>query len=81
MFKDATIEEIEKTMQEAWQAFFTYRKMSVAQRAGFMKAIAKKLEATGDELIEVAMKETNLPEARLRNERARTIFQLNSYAA
>src|ERR1700712_4964791 len=26
------------------------------------------------------MEETNLPEARLRGERARTIFQLNSYA-
>ncbi|MDQ6843900.1 MAG: aldehyde dehydrogenase (NADP(+)), partial [Bacteroidota bacterium] len=38
------------------------------------------LEACGDDLIRVAMQETNLPEPRLRNERARTIFQLNSYA-
>ena len=45
-----------------------------------MKAIAVEMEACGDELIQIAMEETNLPEARLRGERARTIFQLNSYA-
>ncbi len=46
-----------------------------------MRAIAQELEAGGDRLITVAMGETNLPEARLRNERARTMFQLTSYAA
>ena len=45
-----------------------------------MRAIAHALEAAGDELIHIAMQETNLPEARLRNERARTMFQLTSYA-
>ncbi|MCX6314009.1 MAG: aldehyde dehydrogenase (NADP(+)) [Sphingobacteriales bacterium] len=46
-----------------------------------MRAIATALESCGDELIQTAMQETNLPEARLRGERGRTIFQLNSYAA
>jgi NADP-dependent aldehyde dehydrogenase len=55
--------------------------MSLKRRAGFMRAIAVELEACGDELIQVAMSETNLPEARLRGERGRTIFQLNQYAA
>lgn len=45
-----------------------------------MKAIAVELENCGDALIQTAMSETNLPEARLRGERSRTIFQLNSYA-
>lgn len=81
MFKDATIEEIDLTMSLSWKAFQVYAKMSLKERAGFMRAIAIELEAAGDELISIAMKETNLPEARLRNERARTIFQLNSYAA
>ena len=45
-----------------------------------MKAIAVELESCGDVLIQTSMQETNLPEARLRGERARTIFQLNSYA-
>jgi NADP-dependent aldehyde dehydrogenase len=45
-----------------------------------MREIAKEIELSGDELIQTAIQETNLPEARLRGERARTIFQLNSYA-
>ena len=80
MFKDATIPEIENVMQQAWKAFYIYRKLSLKQRADFMRAIATGLEACGDELIQVAMSETNLPEARLRSERSRTIVQLNQYA-
>ena len=79
-FTDATIQEIDEVMQQAWKAFHVYRKFSLKQRADFMRAIAKELETCGDELIHVAMNETNLPEARLRNERGRTIFQLNQYA-
>jgi 2,5-dioxopentanoate dehydrogenase len=80
MFKDATNGDINEVMQQAWNAFHVYRKMNLKQRANFMRAIAFELENTCVDLIAVAMKETNLAEARLRNERARTIFQLNSYA-
>jgi len=79
-FIDATIEEVDEIMQNAWRAFHIYRKGSLKQRAGFMRAIAKELEVAGDDLIQTAMRETNLPEARLKNERTRTIFQLTSYA-
>ena len=80
MFKDATINEINEMMQQSWNAFHIYRKMSLKQRADFMRAVAIELEVCGNELIQTAMRETNLPEARMRNERGRTIFQLNSYA-
>jgi 2,5-dioxopentanoate dehydrogenase len=79
-FQDASIQEIDKIMKEAWQAFIIYRKTTLKQRAGLMRAIAGEIEAVGDVLIHTAMRETNLPEARLRNERARTMFQLTSYA-
>lgn len=79
-YKDFTVEEIDIVMQDAWNAFHVYRKFSLKQRGAFMKAIAVELENCGDALIHTAMNETNLPEARLRGERARTIFQLNSYA-
>ncbi|HEY4061471.1 MAG TPA: aldehyde dehydrogenase (NADP(+)) [Puia sp.] len=79
-FQDSSIQEIDQIMQEAWQAFQTYRKTTLKQRADLMRAVATELEAAGDIVIQTAMRETNLPEARLRNERARTIFQLNSYA-
>lgn len=81
MFNDTTAAAIDNAMQQAWDAFSIYKKFSLKQRAHFMKAIAQELENCSDELITTAMAETNLPEARLRNEKARTIFQLTSYAA
>lgn len=80
MFKDASLSEIDQVLQTAWQAFHQYRKYSLKDRARFMRSIAAELENAGDELIKTAMQETNLPEARLRGERARTMYQLTSYA-
>ena len=80
MFKDHTTAEIEEVMKNAWKAFHQYRKFSLQDRAAFMHSIADELENSGDALIQTAMQETNLPEARLKNERARTVFQLRSYA-
>jgi NADP-dependent aldehyde dehydrogenase len=80
-FNDATTEEIDRMMEEARKAFQVFRRTSPRQRAALMRGIAGELEGLGDEVIRVAMEETNLPEARLRNERTRTIFQLTSYAA
>lgn len=80
MFKDFTNKEIEEVMQQSQAAFRIYQRMPLSKRAGFMRAIATELEKCGDHLIHTAMKETNLPEARLRGERARTILQLNQYA-
>lgn len=79
-YKDATSKEIEEIMQKAWKAFHEYRKCSLKQRADFMRAIAVEIENHGDELLNAAAEETHLPEARLRNERTRTMYQLTSYA-
>ena len=79
-FQDATVQEIDNILKDAWQAFRSYRQTPLKQRADLMRAIAKGMEEAGDGLIQTAMRETNLPEARLRNERTRTMFQLTSYA-
>jgi 2,5-dioxopentanoate dehydrogenase len=79
-YTDHTIEEIDTVMQQAWKAFHAYRKLSLKQRADFMRSIVKEIENLGDELLKVTGEETHLPEARLRGERARTLFQLTSYA-
>ncbi len=79
MFADATSEEINKAMEYAWNAFHEYRKLPLQSRADFMRAIGEELKNREDELVQSAMKETNLPEARLKGELARTIFQLNQY--
>jgi NADP-dependent aldehyde dehydrogenase len=81
MFNDATIQEVNEALKSAWDAFHIYRKCSLKERAHFMRSIAEQIESLGNDLIITAGKETNLPEARLRGELARTIFQLNSYAA
>jgi 2,5-dioxopentanoate dehydrogenase len=80
-FQDASAQEIDQAMQDAWSAFQQYRKTNPRLRADLLRAIAGEIEAVGDELIHMAMKESHLPETRLRNERARTLFQLTSYAA
>lgn len=80
MYKDTTVTEIDSLLSKAWAAFLEYKRWPIRRRAGFMRAIAAALENSGDELIQTAMQETNLPEARLRNEKARTVFQLVSYA-
>jgi alpha-ketoglutaric semialdehyde dehydrogenase len=80
MFTDSTPEEIDELLIKAWNAFHAYRKLPLKQRADFMRAIGREMELLGDDLLAVANQETHLPEARLRNERTRTIFQLNSYA-
>ncbi len=79
-FADATAQGIDSALNKAWRAFHAYRKLPLKKRAEFMRAIGEEMENLGDALLTVASKETNLPETRLRNEKARTIFQLNSYA-
>ena len=79
-FKDATTNEINAVMEQSWSAFETYRTFPLRQRAGFMHAIAGELGAISEAVVATAMKETNLPEGRLKNELTRAIFQLNSYA-
>jgi len=79
-FKDATSAEVNAIMVAARSAALVMKKLSLVKRAELMYVIADALENSGDELIQLVMSETNLPDARLRGERGRTIFQLRSYA-
>jgi len=79
MFKDATPEEIDNVMKEAWQAFHEYRKLSLKERADFMNQIGIELKNDSENLIQTAMKETNLSNERLLGELSRTILQLTQY--
>lgn len=81
MFPEASLQDINQAMLASWNAFLVYRQLPLKRRANFLRAIAVEIEALGDELIQVAGEESHLPEMRLRGERGRTIFQLNSYAA
>ncbi|MFM7672024.1 MAG: aldehyde dehydrogenase (NADP(+)) [Bacteroidota bacterium] len=79
-YTDIPPQEIDPLLDRARMAFNAYRTLSLAKRAALLRAIASELEEMGDEWIQTAHRETNLPEARLKIERARTIYQLESYA-
>ena len=80
MKKGLSVQEIDQLVQDAWHAYHKFRKLPLKQRAAFMRCVAVQIDLIGDELVRIAMSETNLPDARLRGEKNRTVFQLNSYA-
>lgn len=81
MFTDTNSEEIDKIMKEAWQAFHIYRKLPLQSRHEFMRAIGEELKNNENDLVQSAMTETSLPQARLKGELTRTIFQLDQYGS
>lgn len=79
MFPDATIQEIDNALMDAYNAFDQYRKLNLKQRADFLQAIADELREVTPQLIDTASRETHLEKPRLESELKRTIFQLTSY--
>jgi len=75
-----SLQDINVVMLNAAEAFNSYRKVSAADKAVFLEAIAINIESLGDVLIEQASAETNLPAARLLGERGRTTMQLCMFA-
>lgn len=81
LFFEATSNEIDKAVRKASEAFQVYRNISGKKRAEFLVCIAEEITALDRALIERCMEETGLPEARLLNERQRTVNQLNMFAS
>ncbi|QHS55685.1 aldehyde dehydrogenase (NADP(+)) [Mucilaginibacter sp. 14171R-50] len=79
-FNAASLQDADKAMQLAAQAFETYSLTGGKGKAAFLRSIAEEINAIGDTLIHQAMAESGLPEARLQGERGRTTGQLNMYA-
>lgn len=79
-YKDATLQEVDAAVQDSWKAFEVYRHKNLSERASFLRAIVRHLEALGEELLNVAHRETHLGIPRLQVEFKRTLFQLASYA-
>src|ERR1041385_1571856 len=80
-YPEATAEEIHRAVTLAESSFEAYSSLPVARIAGLLDRIAEEIEAVGDELIERAIQETALPDARLKGERARTTGQLRLFAS
>lgn len=78
--KDATLEEVDQALKEAQIAFLSYKNLPGHKKATFLRAVADEIDGFGSELIQTAMQETHLPEARLVGERARTTGHLKMFA-
>jgi len=65
---------------KAATAFKIYKEKSAEEKAVFLEAIAAEIDALGDAVINRAMQETGLPNARLTGERGRTTGQLKMFA-
>ncbi|MBL9215471.1 MAG: aldehyde dehydrogenase (NADP(+)) [Opitutaceae bacterium] len=78
-FLSAVGDDVERAVKLAAEAAPAWAKLSGAERNRFLRAIADKLEGKVNDLVERAMLETGLPEARCRGEVARTAGQLRLY--
>lgn len=72
--------DLNRACELAAQAFDTYRATSLEVRAKFLETIADRIMDIGPVLIERAMQESGLPQARLEGERGRTCNQLRLFA-
>src|SRR5690349_3571347 len=80
-FAVATDSEVQTAIEKATVAFQTYKQTSFADRASFLDTIAEEIMLLGDALVERAHLESGLPEARITNERGRTVGQLKLFAS
>ncbi|MCQ0112195.1 aldehyde dehydrogenase (NADP(+)) [Zhouia amylolytica] len=80
LFKCATEDELNTAVQEAYNAWLTYKNLSGSKKAQFLRTIADEIEALGDTLVQRVMIESGLPEGRVVGERGRTCGQLRLFA-
>jgi alpha-ketoglutaric semialdehyde dehydrogenase len=79
-FGTATVADVARACTLAEQAFDAYRDTAPEARAAFLELIAQNIIDIGPELIDRAMLESGLPQARLEGERGRTVNQLRLFA-
>ncbi len=72
---------IDPMVRSAAAATAQVKRKSNQERADLLREIANEIEGLGDELLETASTESNLPLVRFQGERARTCGQLRMFAA
>jgi alpha-ketoglutaric semialdehyde dehydrogenase len=79
-FHSATTADLAKAVSLASDASPTYSQTTPETRAAFLRTIAEKIDALGDEITPRMMAESGLPEGRCQGERGRTVGQLRMFA-
>lgn len=79
-FCEATPQDVVDACTKAADASAVFGSLEPNRRAAFLEAIGTEIIAAGSALIDTAMQETGLPQARLEGERVRTVNQLAMFA-
>lgn len=79
-FAAGTPELVNQAVEAAEAAFASFSATSRAQRAAFLRKAADEIDARGEAITAMGVKETGLPEMRLNGERGRTVGQLKLFA-
>ncbi|WP_432562608.1 aldehyde dehydrogenase (NADP(+)) [Kineococcus sp. SYSU DK003] len=79
-YRYGTAADVDRAATAAGQAFRTFRRTDPKVRAEFLDAIADKLTALTEQVVERVQAETGIAEARVRGELARTTNQLRLFA-
>lgn len=79
-FAAGSPEHVDAAVQAAEEAFWTFGYSTREERAKFLRSIADNIDARGEDITAIGVKETGLPEMRLNGERGRTIGQLRLFA-
>jgi len=79
-FACGTPEMVDRACQAAEEAFRSYGYSSDDTRAALLEEVASQIDARGDQITAIGIKETGLPEARLQGERGRTVAQLRMFS-
>ncbi len=73
-------EAVDEAAEAAWAAYRSGALRDRARREALLRVVARRLEERGDAIVDVAERETGLPQARLRGELARTTGQVRMFA-
>ncbi len=79
-FHNATVQEVDRAVRAAAQAFEEARTFGAQQRADFLEQVADEIETVAEQLIQTADMETALGRPRLSGELARTTGQIRAFA-
>lgn len=79
-FSNGSAALVDAAVKAAEEAFWSFGYSTRSERAAFLRTAADEIEALGDAITAMGVKETGLPEARLNGERGRTTGQLRLFA-
>ena len=79
-FAVGTPDHVDAAVRAAEEAFSSFGYSNRADRANLLREISNEIDARGDEITAIGVRETGLPEVRLNGERGRAVGQFRLFA-